>query len=147
MMALVFLLAVDSGMDLLQTGAGSVGKSTRMVLRDVLIILGALLALTLVMVLWARFWRRSSRHHGRHRPHHHHQREKEPLEEPVSEETADAAAETDAPAVEVLAGRRHRHRHHRRRIQRREHRPRNPTLAETGGLPPVRNPDTPSPGP
>ena len=147
MMALVFLLAVDSGMDLLQTGASTVGKSTRMAFRDVLIILGALMVLTLIMVLWAKFWRRSSRHHHRRRPHHHHQREAEPLEEPAAEETANADAETEAPDVDAPTGRRHRHRHRRRRIQRREHRPRNPTLAETGGLPPVRSPDTPPPGP
>lgn len=30
----------------------------------------------------------------------------------------------------------------RRRRRRRDHRPRNPTLAEQGGLPPVRDPDT-----
>jgi hypothetical protein len=36
---------------------------------------------------------------------------------------------------------------HRRKRRRRDHRPRNPTLAESGGLPPVRDPDTtPHPG-
>lgn len=42
--------------------------------------------------------------------------------------------------------RRHRHGHHpphRHRRRRQEHRPRNPTLAETGGLPPLRPEDPP----
>ncbi len=49
--------------------------------------------------------------------------------------------------------RRHHHRaskpdtsgttHHRHRHRRKEHRPVNPTLAETGGLPPERDPKTP----
>jgi hypothetical protein len=35
----------------------------------------------------------------------------------------------------------HKHRKHR------HHRPLNPTLAQTGGLPPKRDPNTPPPGP
>ena len=35
----------------------------------------------------------------------------------------------------------------KRRKQRRHHRQHNPTLAQTGGLPPMRDPDEPPPGP
>ena len=35
----------------------------------------------------------------------------------------------------------------RKRKRRRHHRHTNPTLAETGGLPPMRDPDQPPPGP
>lgn len=41
-------------------------------------------------------------------------------------------------AAQSSGGEEHRRRHRRRR---REHRPMNPTLAETGGLPPVRSSD------
>jgi len=37
------------------------------------------------------------------------------------------------------------HRSRRRRRRREKHRPRNPTLAEAGGLPPVRDEDSPPP--
>ena len=46
-----------------------------------------------------------------------------------------AFSEGEAPATT--------RRHHRRRRPRRQHRPRNPTLAETGGLPPRRDPGHP----
>jgi hypothetical protein len=36
---------------------------------------------------------------------------------------------------------------YRRRVRRREHRLRNPTLAETGGLPPIRQTEPPPPPP
>jgi hypothetical protein len=38
---------------------------------------------------------------------------------------------------------RHRHRHHGKKRKRREHRPLNPTLAQTGGLPPIRTEEPP----
>ncbi len=74
-----------------------------------------------------------SRKHRHHRHHHHHRRSAEPaMPVPAPDE---AAAET-APA--------HRpHRHHHRR----EHWSRNPTLAETGGLPPKRSDLPPPPTP
>jgi len=41
----------------------------------------------------------------------------------------------------------HHHHHRHRRRHRHEERPRNPTLADTGGLPPRRPADQPPPGP
>ena len=38
---------------------------------------------------------------------------------------------------------RHRHRHHGKKRRRREHRLLNPTLAQTGGLPPIRTEEKP----
>jgi len=43
------------------------------------------------------------------------------------------------PRARVLSDDPARSGHRRRRHKRREHRPSNPTLAETGGLPPVKN--------
>lgn len=40
-----------------------------------------------------------------------------------------------------------RRKHGRRRRKHRHHRPQNPTLAQTGGLPPRRDPNLPPPGP
>ena len=103
------------------------GKSGGLLLRDVLVIVATGLLLALVLVLWARWYVKRRRHH-RH-------------------ESRSAVA----PTIEVdeEAGhppRHHHHHHHRHRHRRRrrheEFRTRNPTLAETGGLPPAR-PDPP----
>lgn len=53
-----------------------------------------------------------------------------------------------APVEDVVsaAGAHHHHPHRGKRRKRlRQHRPRNPTLAETGGLPPLRDEPPPSP--
>jgi hypothetical protein len=42
-----------------------------------------------------------------------------------------------------LHGHGHRHRHHGKKRRRREHRQLNPTLAQTGGLPPIRTEEQP----
>src|SRR5437879_2977197 len=88
--------------------------------RDALIILIAMVLVTILAVGWALFMRRKKRR--RHHSHHHHD-SPEPVESGSVENQQDASASP------------HRHRKWRRR---REHRPRNPTLAETGGLPPIR---------
>jgi hypothetical protein len=85
---------------------------------EVLIMLGATAAVFLLIILWVVFIRRPGKEHKHH--HHHH--------------THDAADTPDAKSEPE-----HKHRRHRRR---RPHHKRNPTLAETGGLPPVRPHDT-----
>jgi hypothetical protein len=82
---------------------------------------GAILIVVALVVVWAVFFRPRSRHHfrvpGRSRSRRHRE------ETEVSRDVAEAPASR---------------RHHQGRRRRRELRPRNPTLAETGGLPPRR---------
>ena len=86
--------------------------------RDGLVVAGVLLGMTLLLAFWAAFVRKKKRRHS-HRKH---------------EILPDRRPEADGP----------KRRKWRRR--RREHRPRNPTLAETGGLPPART-ERPPEGP
>jgi hypothetical protein len=99
--------------------------------RDALIILGAIALVTLVALLWAAFLRK--RHRRRHKHHDEHHHSSRPDEVP-----------------EILKGKEfptpHERRRHRRH-SRHKHRPRNPTLAETGGLPPIRPQGPPDPQP
>jgi hypothetical protein len=94
-------------------------------MRDALILLGALLLVVIATLVWAAFIRREKRRHR----HHHHASHHRPIQ---------------AGAAGVPAETKHEFRKRRRR-RRREHRPRNPTLAETGGLPPIREPEPPGP--
>jgi hypothetical protein len=99
--------------------------------REGIIIFGALGLVTVLVLFWAIFLRRRRQ---RRRSHHHsHQHSSEPAG------SSNAPAEDSAPLFPQK-------RHKRNRLRRR-HRPRNPTLAETGGLPPIRPenpPETPS---
>jgi hypothetical protein len=90
---------------------------------DYLIVFGVAILVTLLIVLWAVFLRKPSRkHHARHPTQHH--------SPPIA---ASTHAVSSGPASAALAlPKRRRGRRHRDR------RPRNPTLAQTGGLPPIR---------
>jgi type VI protein secretion system component VasK len=90
-----------------------------------IIIIGAIGLVTLVALLWAVFLRKRRR---RRKYHHAHQSSSKPPEVPK------VAKDDSVPSPQER-------RRHRRRSGHR-HRPRNPTLAETGGLPPVR-PESP----
>jgi hypothetical protein len=103
----------------------ALGKTGGMLVRDILLIVGAILVLSLILVFWARNITRRKRHR-RH-----------------SSSRAETSPAT--PQDAVSGGREHRH--HRRRRQRRDHRGRNPTLDETGGLPPLRNESSATPRP
>jgi FtsZ-interacting cell division protein ZipA len=94
--------------------------------RERLIIFGAIGLVTLLLLVWAAFIRSKRRRRHSHHHHHHAQR---PDELPAASPNEDAS-----PSPEKR--RRRRHSHHR-------HRPRNPTLAETGGLPPIRSENPP----
>ena len=96
-----------------------------------ILIFGAMGLVTLLLVLWAVFIRKRRR---RRRSHHH---VPEPSAQPI--DTPVAAKEQDAPSPP-------KRRHHRHRSGRR-HRRRNPTLAETGGLPPIRPEEPAEPQP
>jgi len=99
--------------------------------RDVLIILGAVFCVTLLALVWAIFLRRQTRRrHSHHRARHHSPQSAHPSASPTD----------DAVTLPPLERRKRRHRS-------RDHRPLNPTLAETGGLPPVRTQGPPEPSP
>lgn len=87
--------------------------------RDYYILFGAVALLTVVLLTWATYY--AKRRKRRHRHHHHHHQSS-----PEAVAAAGMSSEPDSS------------RSHRRRRRRRPHRPRNPTLAETGGLPPLR---------
>ncbi len=94
-------------------------------------IFGAIGLVTVLVLLWAVFLRKKRRRRSHH--HHGHHRSSGLPEFPW-------ASQTDgAPPVEE----KRRHQRHSRRRRRR----RNPTLAETGGLPPIRPEDEPQPEP
>ena len=104
-----------------------INKGSGMVFQDVLLIILTGLALGLVLLLFAKIYVRRSRagRHGRR------------AESPAQPVTYDEDEEED-------------HHHHgrrrrRRRRHRRDHRLRNPTLAETGGLPPPKPPEPSNP--
>jgi FtsZ-interacting cell division protein ZipA len=105
--------------------------------REWLIILGAVALVALLALVWAAFFRKPRRHrHSHHHHHHHHHRHHhsdEPSERPIAPNEADASVPQER----------------RRRRRRSHHRPRplNPTLAETGGLPPIRPEDPPEAAP
>lgn len=97
---------------------------------DFFIVLGAMLLVALAVLVWALVFRKRGRSpRRRHHPH--------PPESDREE------IRKDADDLKEPVRRRRRRRRH-------EHRPLNPTLAETGGLPPIREteaPPAPSPQP
>jgi hypothetical protein len=93
------------------------------------VIIGVALLGSLVIVV---FRRKGKRRHHRHHRHHHHDRSAD------SSGGQTAAVGKDAAVAE---GRRRKWRRRKR-----PHRPLNPTLAQTGGLPPIRDPNTPPAG-
>jgi hypothetical protein len=96
-----------------------------------ILIFGAIGVVTTLVLLWAIFLRKKRR---RRREHHHGSRHSSG---PV--ETGEAPLDEGVPTLPEK-------RRHRRRSGR-THRPRNPTLAETGGLPPIRPEDPLEPRP
>jgi FtsZ-interacting cell division protein ZipA len=89
---------------------------------DFLIVLGAIALVTLIVLAWLILFRKKSK---RRHKHHSHTSDHERLE-------------TDSREGKIRVRKSYRHR-------RREHRPMNPTLAQTGGLPPVRSQQPPTP--
>jgi hypothetical protein len=88
--------------------------------RECLVIIAALVAVCIAVLIWVVYFRRVRR-----RPHgHHHSRHYS--QGPATDVVVESEDEPDQP------------RRRKWRRPRREHRPRNPTLSETGGLPPVR---------
>ena len=102
------------------------------VAREGLLVFGAMTLVALLAMGWAMFLRR--RRHRRHKHHHGHWHASQSTERPVDSDNA------DTPSGPEKRRRRRRHSGH-------HHRPRNPTLAETGGLPPIRPEDPAEPRP
>jgi hypothetical protein len=128
-----FRLLADLGdLDVLRPTVGGAAKSARTALSDVVLLVGALLAITLLLMLAVALWMKARRH----RHHHHHHHRSSPGPAPVEAVSHVEEDEDEEPG--------HDHRHRRRRKRRRDHRQLNPTLAETGGLPPIREGPPPS---
>ena len=121
MTRLVPFLAQDDVKDLLDQQNRFGGSS----LRGTLIIVATVLAVSLIVVLGIVAFRTKFR--PRKRRHHHHR--------PVVPVSSRSAGAPTAPTENQ----------HRRKRRRRERLPRNPTLAETRGLPPVRDQEPPPP--
>lgn len=108
--------------------------------RQTLILLGVILLVVLAAFIWVAVrWSpgKAKRPHRPHRHHHHHHHE----EPELATESAPGAEADLHEEPEAASG----SEHHRKR--RRQHRPRNPTLAQTGGLPPKRPTPAPLPAP
>lgn len=93
-------------------------KATGSAIKEWGVLLGAILAIAAIVILWVVFSGKSRRHAARREERRQRRRA-----------FRRAAAEAEERS-EKSSGRRRRH-----------HRPRNPTLAETGGLPPIRGDD------
>ena len=115
----------------LQIPPGSFDGPSRLVLTDILLILGALVALTLILFVWARYIRKQRRRRAR-------SSSSKPHKLVLVEHHDDSSDEEFEPGSR---------RRRKFRKQRREHRGRNPTLAETGGLPPEREEKSANPPP
>jgi hypothetical protein len=114
--ALPLLAALDENDRLLLKNLGRTGSS------QMVIIFGSIGVIAVLAFLFVFIFRnRLLRRRKRHRHHHHHR-------------SVPGASEEAQP------------KRRRWRRPRREHRPLNPTLAQTHGLPPVRNPEQPPPG-
>ena len=125
MISAIPLLLANADTDEVVTAWRFMDPSTR----GGLMIFGAIGLVTLLALLWAIFLRKSRRRRHSHRHSHQHS----------SRPTESAEASNDEGALSPPQDRRKLGRTRRRR------RSRNPTLAETGGLPPVRSEEPPKP--
>ena len=93
-------------------------RGSRLVVSDMTLVLGLIGLLVTALVVWAWFIRGPKKHPDEdHRPN----------------------LQPSKPDVTVTEDGRERHRK-KKRVRRRDHRQRNPTLDQVGGLPPPRNP-------
>ena len=121
------LLAANVPLNPLETNPipeGNASKLFGLGMRDILLILGVALVLGLVLFLWAYFTHKDGRHGSSQR-----------LSKPITRAKKMTPEEMAAASKRVKI-----------RKKRREHPdnlPRNPTLGETGGLPPIRPEEEP----
>ncbi len=134
------------GDDGVPTPSGS--KITTLLANDAALVVLAGLFLTLLLAPWAaRYWRRTGRRHRKFKGLEHVGSPGAPaIASRSSFPPATAAAAAPAPTPAPRPAHAPASRASRRRS--RAHRPRNPTLAEIGGLPPLRpDPDSPPAAP
>lgn len=125
----------------LANNVGPVSSSSAMMFTDFMLILGAVVLVSSLLFIWAIYFRKNAKPR---RKHHRHQNSTEKPQNEVSSVSRDDESRESADADPEDGERSSNARHHGRRRMRRNHRHRNPTLAETGGLPPVRPPGPPS---
>jgi hypothetical protein len=102
------------------------------------VVFGVFILVIIAIFAWAAFFREQGGRHHHHRRHH---RRNDRSLPPLTAAAAAAQKPGDPPPFQRP------HRRHRRRRRRHSDVRRNPTLAETGGLPPRRSEDTAPPGP
>ncbi|MHC1769610.1 MAG: hypothetical protein AB9869_35900 [Verrucomicrobiia bacterium] len=134
------------------------GKEPGLILSDVLLIAGVGLLLLLVLgtaiYVWMRLRRRRRRHISGgekvYRDSNQHEGEADEAPEAALSESDDEDDADDTSDHHEHPHHHHRSRHGKRRykyrVRRRTHRTRNPTLSETGGLPPVKTHEPGTPG-
>lgn len=110
----------------IQLKTQSFSKASGLLISDVFLIVAAALTLLLLLLLWARYFRNLKFNKPRSGGHKVYRDSAA-----AQEERLQAEAQAEAQAAEAR-------RRYKYRYRRRDHRSRNPTLAETGGLPPER---------
>ncbi len=103
--------------------------------KQIFLLLGIIGVVAVIVVVWIIFIRKPKTRERRKYPQYHEHKKTGP--EVVSGESD--PDDDDSP--EAADGKSSKH--HGRRRRKETHRPRNPTLAETGGLPPLRDPGQP----
>ena len=100
--------------------------------REGLVVFGAMILITILLLVWAAFLRKRRR--GHRSTHRHKHGSRETASKPIAQATAVIANAGDtsrAPQSGAV-----------KRRRRRRALPTNPTLAQTGGLPPIRSEDS-----
>ena len=113
------------------TRAEGAAKSSSRVLFEILAVLGGAILVFLLLLAWARYLRS-----GRKRRHVSGGEKVYRQSTPTNPHPRNGDDDDDDTPEE-------QRRRYKRRVRRRDHRGRNPTLAEVGGLPPARESSTP----
>lgn len=137
---LALILPARAALDAVPSSRASGVRNSGVLIGDlglvILAALGVALGVAAGLVVWAKYLRKSSgTTPTRVRKDASHRRSASDGHSGRADEEAEPEEESDG----VIRRRR------KRRRPRRDHRPRNPTLAETGGLPPPKEPNPPSP--
>ena len=109
------------------------GSGANQIFGDLFWVIAAALGVGLILLIWAKYLRRSNRKNRRHSRPGIVSNSLKTL--PATDTETEAEDDSEEESGEGSERR-------RRRRRKRGHRPRNPTLAETGGLPPVRPPES-----
>lgn len=113
--------------------------------KQVMVLLGAIGIVAVFVVLWIVFIRKPKHQDRRKYPKYPNPSEKEAAVVETDDDDDDHDHSDDSDDEDGDGDGKRSRKHHGRRRRTSEHRPRNPTLAETGGLPPLREPGQPPP--